>query len=71
MRSLISRAGVGGCAPLKEVAAEDLCVAVERGETACVPGNRDMQVFDQLQEAEQQLVLDGNLSELAQRYTTP
>lgn len=54
------------------MSAEDVAtataVAVERGETVCVPGLPEVEALDQLQEAERALVVDGNRSELAPRY---
>ncbi|GAB3379613.1 SDR family NAD(P)-dependent oxidoreductase [Amycolatopsis echigonensis] len=43
-------------------------VAVERGETLCVPGLPDATALDRLQEIERTLVVEGNRAELADRY---
>lgn len=57
---------------LRVMSAEDVAtataVAVERGETICVPGLPDVEAVDRLQEIERTLLVDGNRSELAQRY---
>ncbi|NMH98757.1 SDR family NAD(P)-dependent oxidoreductase [Pseudonocardia acidicola] len=54
------------------MSAEDVAtataVAVDRGETICVPGLPEITTLDQLQEVERALVIDGNRSELAQQY---
>jgi hypothetical protein len=55
------------------MSAEDVAtataVAVERGETLCVPGLPDAKVLERLQDVERTLVVDGNRAELADRYT--
>jgi hypothetical protein len=43
-------------------------VAVERGETICVPGLPEPEAVERLQDVERTLVADGNRAELAQRY---
>ena len=54
------------------MSAEDVAtataVAVERGETVCVPGIAEVEALERLQEVERTLVVDGNRSELARRY---
>ncbi|MFF1398996.1 SDR family NAD(P)-dependent oxidoreductase [Streptomyces sp. NPDC058287] len=43
-------------------------LAVERGDTVCVPGLAKAEALERLQEAETDLVSDGNRSVLADRY---
>lgn len=54
------------------MSAEDVAaataVAVARGETVCVPGLPDAGALDRLAEVERDLVIEGNRSELADRY---
>jgi hypothetical protein len=54
------------------MSAEDVAtataIAVERGETICVPGLPEVEAVERLQDVERTLVVDGNRAELAQRY---
>jgi hypothetical protein len=54
------------------MSAEDVAaataVAVARGETVCVPGLPDTEALDRLADVERDLVVEGNRSELADRY---
>lgn len=54
------------------MSAEDVAaataVAVARGETICVPGLPDAEALDRLADIERDLVIEGNRSELADRY---
>lgn len=54
------------------MSAEDVAtataVAVERGETICVPGLPEVEALERLQDVERTLVVDGNRAELAPRY---
>lgn len=54
------------------MSAEDVATAIavsaERGETICVPGLPDTDALERLREVERTLLVDGNRSELAERY---
>lgn len=52
-----------------ESVAAATAVAVERGETVCIPGLPDVKTFDQLEDVERNLVVEGNRKELPDRYT--
>jgi hypothetical protein len=51
-----------------EAVAAATAVAIARGETVCVPGLPEVEAIDRLHEIERTLLVDGNRSELADRY---
>ena len=60
--------------PLAAMSADDVVTAslhsLETGESVCVPALADATVVDGYHEAQRQMLLQGNLPELAERYRT-